>query len=78
LGNTMLAPNPNIPNCRVCTWNGDWDCPMMAGLSSFHPGGGNVAMADGSVRFLKSSTAMQVVWYLGTKSGGEVVGSDQY
>jgi prepilin-type processing-associated H-X9-DG protein len=78
LGNTMLAPNPPIPNCRVCSWNGDWDCPMMAGLSSFHPGGCNVAMADGSVRFLKSSMQMQVVWYLGTKSGGEVVSADQY
>ena len=60
LGNTMLAPNPNYPNCRTCTWNGDWDCPGMYGLSSYHPGGGNIAMADGSVRFLKSSTAMNL------------------
>ena len=59
LGNTFLAPNPQYPNCRTCTWNGDWDCPGMYGLTSYHPGGGNVAMADGSVRFLKSSTAMQ-------------------
>jgi prepilin-type N-terminal cleavage/methylation domain-containing protein/prepilin-type processing-associated H-X9-DG protein len=78
LGNTMLAPNPNIPNCRTCTWNGDWDCPGMYGLSSYHPGGGNIAMADGSVRFLKSSTSMNVVWNLGTKAGGEIVSSDQY
>ena len=76
LGNTLLAPNPNYPNCRTCSWNGDWDCPGMYGLSSFHPGGGNVAMADGSVRFLKSSTAMNVVWGLGTKAGGEVISSD--
>ncbi len=78
LGNTLLAPNPPYPNCRTCTWNGDWDCPGMYGLSSFHPGGGNIAMADGSVRFLKSSTGMNVVWSLGTRSGGEVVSSDQY
>jgi prepilin-type N-terminal cleavage/methylation domain-containing protein/prepilin-type processing-associated H-X9-DG protein len=78
LGNTLLAPNPNIPNCRTCSWNGDWDCPGMYGLSSYHPGGGNVALADGSVRFLKSSTAMNVVWSLGSKAGGEVVSSDQY
>ena len=78
LGNTMLAPNPQYPNCRTCTWLGDWDCPGMYGLSSYHPGGGNVAMADGSVRFLKSSTAMQVVWALGTKAGGEVISSDSY
>jgi len=78
LGNTMLAPNPNFPNCRTCTWMGDWDCPGMYGLSSFHPGGGNIAMADGSVRFLKSSTSMQIIWGLGTKAGGEVLSSDQY
>ena len=74
----LLAPNPNIPNCRTCSWFGDWDCPGMYGLSSFHPGGGNVAMADGSVRFLKSSTAMNVVWGLGSKAGGEILSSDQY
>jgi len=78
LGNTLLAPNPNYPNCRTCTWFGDWDCPGMYGLSSYHPGGGNIALADGSVRFLKSSTAMNVVWALGSRNGGEVISSDQY
>jgi prepilin-type N-terminal cleavage/methylation domain-containing protein/prepilin-type processing-associated H-X9-DG protein len=78
LGNTLLAPNPNYPNCRTCTWNGDWDCPGMFGLSSYHPGGGNVAFADGSVRFLKSSTAMNVVWGLGSRNGGEVISADSY
>jgi prepilin-type N-terminal cleavage/methylation domain-containing protein/prepilin-type processing-associated H-X9-DG protein len=78
LGNTLLAPNPQYPNCRTCTWTGDWDCPGMYGLSSFHPDGGNVAFADGSVRFLKSSTAMQVVWALGSRAQGEVLSSDQY
>ncbi len=78
LGNTLLAPNPQWPNCRTCTWNGDWDCPGMYGLSSYHPGGGNVAMADGSVRFLKSSTNMYIVQGLGTRNGGEVISSDAY
>lgn len=78
LGNTLLAPNPNVPNCRTCSWFGDWDCNGMYGMSSFHPGGGNVAMADGSVRFLKSSTAMNIVWGLGSRAGGEIVSGDQY
>jgi prepilin-type N-terminal cleavage/methylation domain-containing protein/prepilin-type processing-associated H-X9-DG protein len=78
LGNTLLAPNPQYPNCRTCTWMGDWDCPGMYGLSSYHPGGGNIAMADGSVRFLKSSTAMNIVWGLGSRNGGEVISSDSY
>jgi prepilin-type N-terminal cleavage/methylation domain-containing protein/prepilin-type processing-associated H-X9-DG protein len=78
LGNTLLAPNPSYPNCRMCSWDGDWDCPGMYGLSSYHPGGGNVAFADGSVHFLKSSTAMQTVWALGSRAQGEVLSSDAY
>jgi prepilin-type N-terminal cleavage/methylation domain-containing protein/prepilin-type processing-associated H-X9-DG protein len=78
LGNTLLAPNSPYPNCRMCAWDGDWDCPGMYGLSSYHPGGGNVAMADGSVRFLKSTTAMNVVWALGSRAQNEVLSSDSY
>jgi len=77
-GNTLLAPNPSFPNCRTCSWDGDLDCAGMYGMSSFHPGGGNVAMADGSVRFLKASTANATVWALGSRAGGEVVSSDAY
>jgi prepilin-type processing-associated H-X9-DG protein len=79
LGNLVLPPNPRWPNCRACNWYGDWDCdPATHGLSSFHPGGCNVGFADGSVRFLKSSVAMQIVQGLGTRAGGEVISSDAY
>jgi prepilin-type N-terminal cleavage/methylation domain-containing protein/prepilin-type processing-associated H-X9-DG protein len=78
LGNTMLAPNAGYYNCRMCTWQGDLDCPGSYTLSSFHPGGGNIAMADGSVRFLKSSTAYTVVWALGSRAQGEVTSADSY
>jgi prepilin-type N-terminal cleavage/methylation domain-containing protein/prepilin-type processing-associated H-X9-DG protein len=78
LGNTMLAPNPPYPNCIVQSWNGDFDAPGMFTMSSYHPGGANIAMADGSVRFLKSSTNRVVVWALGTRNGGETVSADQY
>jgi prepilin-type N-terminal cleavage/methylation domain-containing protein/prepilin-type processing-associated H-X9-DG protein len=78
LGNTLLAPNPRYPNCRMCDWDGDLDCHGMYTLSSYHPGGGNIAMADGSVHFLKSSTAMPVVWALGSRDQGEVLSSSDY
>jgi len=78
LGNILQAPNSRYPNCRMCSWDGDWDCPGMYTLSSYHPGGGNVAFADGSVRFLKTSTALQTVWALGSRSGDEIVSSDSY
>jgi prepilin-type N-terminal cleavage/methylation domain-containing protein/prepilin-type processing-associated H-X9-DG protein len=79
LGNMLVPPNSPYPNCRGCSWYGDWDCdPSIFGLSSFHPGGANVGFADGSVRFLKSSTSMNIIWALGTRAGGEVLSSDQY
>jgi len=78
LGNTLLAPNSPYPNCNFTTGDQDWDTPGMYSLSSFHPGGGNVAMCDGSVRFLKTSTAMQVVWALGSRDQGEVISADSY
>jgi prepilin-type N-terminal cleavage/methylation domain-containing protein/prepilin-type processing-associated H-X9-DG protein len=46
--------------------------------SSFHPGGVNVCFGDGSVRFVKSSIAMNVWWGLGTRASGEVISSDAY
>ena len=78
LGNTLLAPNPPYPNCNNTTGNGDFDNLGMFGMSSYHPGGGNVTMVDGSVRFLKSSTALQTVWALGSKAQGEVLSADSY
>jgi prepilin-type processing-associated H-X9-DG protein len=45
---------------------------------AFHPGGANFLMGDGSVRFIKESTAMVVFVDLVTRRGGEVVSSDQY
>jgi prepilin-type processing-associated H-X9-DG protein len=57
----LLAPNASYPNCNLESWGGDMDAPTMVNVSSYHPGGANAAMADGSVRFIKSSTAMQVI-----------------
>ncbi|MFO0959194.1 MAG: DUF1559 domain-containing protein [Isosphaeraceae bacterium] len=47
-------------------------------LGSSHPGGENVLMMDGSVRFLKSSISELVLRALFTRSGGEVVTADAY
>ncbi len=45
---------------------------------SFHPGGVNVALCDGSVRFVKSSIAPSVWRAIGSMNGGEVVSADSY
>jgi prepilin-type N-terminal cleavage/methylation domain-containing protein/prepilin-type processing-associated H-X9-DG protein len=48
----------------------------MYGLYSFHPGGVNVLLGDGSVRFLSNATDPLVVLQLITKAGGEVPSGD--
>jgi len=79
LGNTLLPPNSNYPNCTIVNWGGDADGTWGAvGMSSYHSGGANALFGDGSVRFLKNSVAQTVFWALGTRAGGEVVSSDAY
>jgi len=46
--------------------------------NSNHPGGVNVCMSDGSVRFIKDSVSQQTWWGLGTRSGSEVISADSY
>lgn len=44
------------------------------GFYSFHPGGAQAAMADGSVRFLKDSTGRPTLKALVTRAGSDIVG----
>ena len=45
---------------------------------SYHPGGVNTLMLDGSVKFIKSTVSTTTWRALGTRAGGEVVSSDSY
>jgi Protein of unknown function (DUF1559) len=47
---TLIAPNG-----PTCHWSDPDGNEMMATLSSFHPGGGQVSMADASVRFISQT-----------------------
>ncbi|MGC8643369.1 MAG: DUF1559 domain-containing protein [Isosphaeraceae bacterium] len=78
LGTTLLPPNSQYYNCNMESWGGDFDAPGMYNLSSYHPGGANVAFADGSVRFIKSSVSWQAIWALGSKAGNEVLSANSY
>ena len=76
--NTVGTPNITLwSTCRM-------DCCVQAqhahyvNSSSNHPGGANVAMADGSVKFIKNSVNMPTWWALGTKANSEVISSDSY
>jgi len=60
---------PTPPNTTY--WNN-------RGAGSAHPGGINVVMCDGSVKFIKNSIHFNVYTALYTRSKGEVVSSDAY
>ena len=45
---------------------------------SMHPGGGNFAMCDGSVKFIKSTINMATYQGLSTRAQGEIISADQY
>jgi len=46
--------------------------------TSRHSGGVNVAMGDGSVKFIKSTISIPTWWALGTRAGEETISSDAY
>ena len=53
-----------------------WSVGTMVGASSYHSGGVNVGMLDGSVRFVKDSVNLATWGAIATKAGGEVVSAD--
>jgi prepilin-type N-terminal cleavage/methylation domain-containing protein/prepilin-type processing-associated H-X9-DG protein len=78
---TLIPPNSNQYPWNSCRL----DCPGCGALhsgyynaTSNHPGGVNVCLADGSVRFIKNTVEMRIWWALGTRKGGEVISADQY
>jgi prepilin-type N-terminal cleavage/methylation domain-containing protein/prepilin-type processing-associated H-X9-DG protein len=75
-GNVLLPPNAKYPNCNAAA--SGIENPGVFGLSSFHPGGANILLFDGSVRFLKDTTNDATVWALGSIKQGEIITSDSY
>jgi len=63
------------PNSRSCMFP---PYRISTTANSRHPGGVNVALADGSVRFIKSSVNIPTWRALGTRNGGEIVSGDSY
>jgi prepilin-type N-terminal cleavage/methylation domain-containing protein/prepilin-type processing-associated H-X9-DG protein len=85
---TQLSPNSNSPDFLYVGWcdhqpglnlpciNGDGGPNNHVGARSRHHGGVNVALADGSVRFVSNSVDLLSVWRpLATIAGGEVIPS---
>jgi len=78
--NHLGAPN-SLP-CQNATVDPSWLSYVgpfgSAPATSNHPGGVNLAMADGSVRFVKDTISLPVWWGLGTRNGRELISSDAF
>ncbi len=66
------------PNQSCCTMDNVSWWYIMKPASSYHPGGANVAMTDGSVKFVKETVNRNVWMALSTRAGGEVISADSY
>jgi prepilin-type N-terminal cleavage/methylation domain-containing protein/prepilin-type processing-associated H-X9-DG protein len=79
MGNTLMPPNSKYSNCSTGAPSASaLPNPGVIGLNSYHPGGANILLCDGSVRFLKDSIAIQTLWNLGSRAQGEIISSDAY
>jgi len=85
LGETMFnhfqTPNDSQyrgNGCRNAAGQAWLDNGFSAPAASWHSGGVNVLLADGSTRFIKDSINRMTWWALGTRAGGEVISSDSY
>ena len=65
-------PPPPVPWSSI---SGGWYARVGA-YGSYHPTGVNIALGDGSVRFLKESTTGPMLSALSTRNGGEVIVSE--
>lgn len=68
----LMPPNSKNADCQNIQDNGN------GAMRSHHPGGINVLLTDGSVRFIKDSVNQMTWWSLGTKAGGETISADAY
>jgi len=81
LFHTIVPPNSSqYPwgACRQDCAGCSPDNSQFVNAQSQHPGGVNVMMGDGSVRFAKSTVSWGIWWSLGTKANGEVVSADAF
>ena len=85
---TYTTPNSTLPDqmgsSTFCgnLWMNNPPCnnqvPAWNASRSRHPGGVNVLMGDGSVRFVKDSINFVPWRALGTSAGSEVISSDSF
>jgi prepilin-type N-terminal cleavage/methylation domain-containing protein/prepilin-type processing-associated H-X9-DG protein len=78
LFNTIAPPNLYNDSFAYCSRIGSGARSDLSNADSWHPGGVNVTMGDGSVKFIKDSINMRTWMALGTRANGEVISADSY
>jgi prepilin-type N-terminal cleavage/methylation domain-containing protein/prepilin-type processing-associated H-X9-DG protein len=83
---TAFTPNTRVPvSYSGGNYDVDWVSATESNLGdtyaavtarSFHPNGVNALLMDGSVRYVTNSISLVTWRALGTRAGGEVIGSD--
>ena len=68
-----LPPPPPPPPIDWSSWLPFYEARLSA-YGSFHSGGANFVMADGSVHFVRDTISLATLRALSTRSGGEVAG----
>ena len=67
--NYCLHKKPKAPCTSTAT-------DVVVSARSYHPGGVNVSLADGSTRFVSENVDLTIYHALGTRDGGEVVAGE--
>jgi len=75
---TVFPPNVEPVVCYYTATFRCHECDGAMNPTSNHPGGVNLCMMDGSVRFIKNSISLPTWWAIGTRNGGEIVSADSY
>jgi prepilin-type N-terminal cleavage/methylation domain-containing protein len=72
--NTIVTPNWKYPNCHECSGCGEGDARGVWATRSYHTGGVQVCLADGSVRFISENIDFVLFQNVGSSNGGETLG----
>jgi type II secretory pathway pseudopilin PulG len=75
--NTVARPNSSI-TWTHCSSSFSGAASTYSEADSFHSGGVNTLIADGSVKFIKSTINQNTWWALGTKGNGEVIDASAF